>query len=256
MSPIHLRRTGAVLASVGTTTALALLPVAGAQAAVVGQYAAAGEAFASFQGSGGGDCILSSAAGSNNVQSTLQTFHHGTRHASATGNATFTNTLNSADQVTVKTHVDSTMTLKRKHHDLVFLDLTAGGTVAVNHTISGSSCEGSGEALGETEVAFTESKAGWLTLTRDAKVPDSLEEFVVVNATSGKTVTLAIWQGGASHDVGRAKLKPGTYVVEAAAVGVTSPGVGILGKAQPRSSKVAQTVHLHAAFTPLKKKHH
>jgi hypothetical protein len=251
----YVQRSVAVLASAGATAALTLLPATGAHASVAGMYAAAAVADASFQGSGGGDCTLTSASGSDDVQSSIKNFNHGTKHASATGKATFTNTLNSSDKVTVKTHVDSAMTLRKKHNDLSVFDLTVGGSVVVNHTVTGSQCRGSGEAIGETAVNFTEHKKGWLTLTRDTKKPNSFVEFIIVNAKNGQPVTLEIYQGDKSHSVSRALLKPGHYAIAQGIAGITAGGGGIFAKAQSqsRSARVAQTIHIRAEFAPLKK---
>lgn len=245
----YVRRSVAVVASVGVTAALTLVP-SSAQAKVAGLYAAAGFASATFVGSGGGSCDLTSAPGSNNVQSPVRHFNHGTKNASADLKATFTNSLDTSDKVTVKGHVDSSLTLKRKHHDLSAFELTVGGSVKINHTVTGSQCRATGDVVGEMAVTFTEHKKGFLTVTRDTKKPSSVVELVLENAKTGQEVAFEVYVGGPSHFVSRALLKPGTYRIDEAEAGIV--GGALLTKSAARSTKVAQTVHLSGVFTPKK----
>jgi hypothetical protein len=246
----HLHRTVALLASAGATAALTLVPNAGAYAAVQGLYIAGGNAGADFVGSGGGTCDVTS--GSDSVQTGIRSFDHGTKRASADLRATFTNSLDPSDKVTVKGHVDSSLTLKKKHNDLSTFALTVGGTIAVNHTVTGSQCRGSGQVFGATQVAFTEHKKGWLYLTRDTKKPNSFVEFILINTRTGQAVALDFFQGSRSHVTTRARLKPGTYEVSQNEAGLAIGAGGILMKSQALSARAAQTVHLTAQFKPNK----
>lgn len=248
--PRIVRRPVAVLAGTGTAVALALVPGA-AHAQVAGLYAAAGESSAHYTGTGtGGTCDLTS--GSASTTSSIRHFNHGTKHASADLNATYTNSLDTSDQVTVKGHLDSSLTLKRKHHDLSSFELTAGGSISINHSVIGSDCSASGEVLGEVQLQFTEHKKGYLTLTRDTKKPHSLTEIVIENVATGQEVAFSIFEGSQSHIVSKALLKPGTYQVAELLAGVSSGDAGPLPKSAPRTSKVAQTLDVSGVFAPLK----
>lgn len=248
-STTFVRRSGAILASAGTAAALALLPSASANAAVAGQYAAAGNASATYTGTGGGTCDLS--AGSSSSESPIKTFNHGTRSASADLNATFTNSLDSTDSVQVKGHVDSTLTLHKKHGDLTGYQLTVGGSISVNHTITGSQCRGSGDVIGEAAVMFTEHKKGWFYFTRTTKQPNTLVEFVLINTKTDQVVSLDVFEGSHSKVTSRAELKPGTYEIEQNEAGITAGSTGVL-KSQPRSTKAKQTITLTGQFKPIK----
>lgn len=249
-STTFLRRSVAVLASAGTTAALALLPSASAHASVAGLYAAAGNAGASYTGTGGGTCTLTS--GSSSTESPVKHFSKGTKSASADLNATFTNSLDSSDQVQVKGHVDSTLTLHKKHNDLTYYQLTVGGTVSINHTTTGSDCRGEGDVLGEAQVTFTEHKKGWFYFTRTTKQAHSLVEFVLINVKTDQVVSLDVFQGDHSSTTSRALLKPGTYEIEQNEAGITAGGVGVFAKAGPKSTKVKQTITLTGQFKPIK----
>lgn len=248
----QLHRSVALLASAGATAALTLVPASGAHAAVAGLYAAAAASNAEFVGSGGGTCDLTSAPGSDDVTSGIRHFSHGTKHASADLKATYTNSLDTADKVTVKGHVDSSMTLKKKHNDLSAFELTVGGSVQINHTITGSQCQGSGEVLGETQVSFTEHKKGVLSLTRDTQKPNSLIELVIENAKTGQAVAFTVFEGSHSHAVSKAVLKPGTYVIAEGFAGIVAGESGIPLKSARLSTKVAQTIDIHGVFAPKK----
>jgi hypothetical protein len=252
------RRSVAVLASAGAAGALALVPAGGAQAQVQAEYAAGGSANAEFVGSGGGDCNLISAPDSDNVLTTPVIFGHGTKHASANLSATFQSSLNLSDQVHVKGHTDTTLTVKRQpNKDLSSFDLTAGGSLKITHTVIPSQCHASGVMGGLIEGAlFTEHKKGYFYLTRDTLKPDSETEFILYNEQTDQEVAFEFYAGGASHATSRALLKPGTYAIEETITAVTAGGVQPEAKTAQRSTKVAQTVELNGQFKPLKNKHH
>jgi hypothetical protein len=243
------RRSLAVLASTGLGAALAFIPSGSALAAVQGQYVASAQAEATFIGNGGGTCTLSS--GDDSVETNPVAFTHGTKHRSVDLDATFTNSLDPSDQVRVKGHGDSTLTLKKRHKDLSAFDLTFGGSVKISHTIIGSQCRGSGDVLASTEVIFTEHKKGVLTLTRSTKKPGSVLTFVLFNVDTDRAVVIDAFEGSHSHNTAHVTLKPGKYGIAETEVGIEA-GSSVVLKNAARTSKVAQTLHLHATFTPKK----
>jgi hypothetical protein len=247
----HVHRSLALLASAGATTALSLVPSAGAHAAVHAQYAAVGQADASYRGpTSGGTCDLTS--GNDDIVGHISTFSHGTRRSSVNLGATFTSSDNSSDQVKVKGHADTSLTIKRKHNDLSAFALTAGGSLTVKHTVAGSACEGSGSVLAVLpELAFTEHKKGWLYLTRDTKQANSFTELILVNTKTDEAVSLDVYQGTKSHVTSRALLKRGSYVIEESEGGLAIGSTGIL-KTAALTKTAAQTVHIQGKFKPTK----
>jgi hypothetical protein len=247
-----IRRSGAVLTSTCAAAALTLLTPVGAQAAVHGQYEAFGSANADYTGPTiGGDCNLSSAPGSDQVETATTSFTHGTRHKALNLDATFASSDNSADTVRIRGHVSSDLTIKRKHKDLTSFDLGVGGSVKITHSMSGSACRGSGAVVAETSIVFTEHHKGYFYFTRDTKKPNSVSEFILVNLKTNKLVTLDFYEGSKSHQTSRALLKPGKYAVELAEAGIVGGQLGLAAKSQ-LSAKVARTIHLQGEF---KRKH-
>jgi hypothetical protein len=245
------RRSVAVLASAGATVSLALIPAGGAHAAVHGTYAAFGDAEARFTGSGGGTCTLST--GLDEVESPVHKFTHGTKHASVDLDATFTNSLDSSDSVRVKGHADTSLTLHRQHGDLTGFVYGAGGTISVQHTVSGSQCQGSGFVGAEMLLGFSEHKKGYLYVTRDTKKPADFTEYVLINTDTEKLVSLDFFQGGQSHQTNRALLKPGHYAIEEGELGLSVGGSGISGRSGTLDAKAKATVTLVGQFKPSKK---
>jgi hypothetical protein len=250
---IPLRRSGAVLTAVGVAAALTFLTPTTAHAAVQGQYAAIGSAYASYDGpTVGGTCDLS--AGDNSVQSSIATFGDGTKRRSVDLDATFTASDNAADTVRVRGHVDSKLTLERKHRDLRSFELEAGGKVSISHSISGSSCAAQGTVAGVTQTIFNEHKKGWLYITRDTHKANSAVTMIVINAKTGKLVTLDFFQGTKSHSTSRALLKPGKYALYQTQAGVSVGGFGLLSaKAAPRAATAKLTISVSGEFKPIKK---
>lgn len=243
-------RTVATLASAGAAAALTLIPAGGAHAAVHGMYAAFGSANAQYTGTSGGTCALS--AGDDNPESSVQTFNHGTRHASVHLDATFTNSLNSGDAVRLEGHAASTLTLHRHHGDLTQFALAVGGSISIQHSVPSSECQGSGSVGGETAVQFSEHKSGYFYFTRDTKKPNSFSEYFLINTDTGKLVSLDFFEGGRSHETSRARLKPGNYAIENNQLGVSVGEGGLLARSAPRETKVKLTVSLTGEFKPSK----
>lgn len=241
----------AILASAAAAAALVLVPGASAQAAVHGEYAAFAQANADYTGSSGGSCDLT--AGLDHVTSPVHDFNHGSRSASVDLDATFTNSLDSSDSVRVRGHADSTLTLHRKHGDLTDFDLGVGGSVSVQHSAAGSSCQGTGSALGGIQVVFTEHKKGYFYVTRDTKKPDSVTEYVLINVATDKLLALDVYSGDQSHETGRTLLKPGQYELVETQAGLSIGGSGIVLKSAPLVAKAKLTVHLQGEFKPSKR---
>jgi hypothetical protein len=243
-----LRRSGVVLTTAGVTAALTLgLPLA-ANAAVHAQFAAAASANADYTGPTiGGTCLLSS--GDDGTESSIATFTHGTKHRSVNLDATFASSDNAADTVRVRGHLNTDLTIRKQGKDLKSFDFAAGGSVKINHALSGSSCAGSGTVIGEMAIEFTEHHKGYFYLTRTTKKPGSIAVFALVNLENGKLVTLDLFQGTRSKSTSRALLKPGHYGVELSEIGISAGTGGIILKSpEARSAKVARTIHLLAEF--------
>jgi hypothetical protein len=244
------RRSGAAVTAGAAAAALTLLSPVAANAAVDTQFAAVGSADANYTGPTlGGSCDLSSAPGTDSVQSSIATFTHGTKHRSVDLDATFASSDNPADTVRVRGHSQADLTIDKAGRDLKSFALAVGASVRVTHSMGGSACDGEGFAGGAFNLLFTEHHKGHIFLTRDTKKPGSLSEFVLINAKSGKIVTLDLYTGTKSHETSRALLKPGKYVVEFAQAGISTGTEGLMLKSgQPVSAKIARTLHLSGVF--------
>ena len=251
MTTTIIRRTGALVTSVGVAAALTLLTPITANAGVHGQYGALGQADASYNGPTiGGDCTLTD--GDDSTSSPIATLSNGTKRRSVNVDATFTSTDSLADSVRVRGHLDSKLTLKKKGRDLQSFEMAAGGSIKVNHTIGGSACEASGAVAGQSQTMFTEHKKGWFYITHDVKVPHAVIEAELINLDTDKIVTLDIYLGEHSHQTSRAKLKPGRYgliVVTGVTVG-NNIGIGLAKPSLRAKAKLTTTVSGH--FKPLK----
>jgi hypothetical protein len=250
MKTSMMRRSVAMLASAGVTTAIALLPSAAAHASVKAEFQAEGEADASYVGpTAGGSCDLTS--GHDDVFSPGVTFHHGTKRQSVKLGATFTSSDNSADQVRVKGHVNSSLTVKRKGGGLSSLDLTADAAVTVSNTESGSACRGSGDLLGGIQLLnFTESKKGVLSIDYTTSKPQALIEFVVFSYKTEQSVMEVLNVGNHTHGTGQVTLKPGKYAIGETEVGAF--GGSVFAKRASLTHKTSRTVEVKAAFMPKK----
>jgi hypothetical protein len=242
----------AVLAGAGVAAALTLIPSTGAQAAVTADFAAAGYSSATYTGSDGGTCELT--AGQATSASHPVTMTHGTKRRSVDLRATYANSLDSSEKAKVKGHLDGTLTIKRKHHDLRVVDLGVKGRLEASRT-PGSKCRATGELVaGITNATFTEHKKGWFYLTRDTGKARSLVEFAIVNVKTGRPVVLTTFAGRRSHETSRAKLRPGTYAIEEAEAGLYA-GLAFAPARSGATEKATLDVHLHGRFAPLTKKH-
>src|SRR5262249_55257786 len=142
----RVRRAMALVGGAGVAVAFTLVPGT-AHASVQAEYVAEASADARYTGpTPSGVCALTSAPGSDEVESTPTMFSHGTKQKAVNLDATFASPDNSADTVRIKGHLESTLSVKRAaHKDLADLDLKAGGTVKVSNKMSGSACQGSGQ---------------------------------------------------------------------------------------------------------------
>jgi len=188
------------------------------------------------------------------VTKPITTFTHGIRHKSVDIDATFASTDSASDTVRIKGHLDSRLTLNRKHKQLKSFELAAGGSMKMIHSMANSTCQGSGAVVGETLTLFTERKKGWFYLTHDVGKKNSVIEVELVDLDREKVVALDIFAGTHSQATSRAKLKPGHYEV-LAIVGVTvgnDIGIG-LSKAS-LAEKVKLTTTVSGEFKPIRKK--
>jgi hypothetical protein len=250
-SHTRFRRGLAVVAGAGAAAALTLLPGT-AHAAVKGLYAATGESDVRYVGpTSGGTCTLTS--GDDNPVGKVSTFSHGTKRSSVDLKTRYTSSDNSSDVTTVKGHLDSALTLKRKAGDLKSFALSAGGTLSVSHAVPGSACQATGSMLAQVpQLQFTEHHKGWFYLTRDTKKPNSFTEFILVNLNTNSAVALDVYSGTKSHVTSRVKLGAGNYMVEQTQIGLEIGSTGVLKSAQ-LSKRAEQTVHLTGQFKPLGK---
>jgi hypothetical protein len=253
-SSLIFRRSVAVLAGAGATTALALIPSTAANASVKAEFGARGDAHASYVGpTVGGMCTLTS--GDQEPLSSGVTFHRGTKRQSVNLGATFTSSDNSADQVRVKGHVKSALTIKRKHGDLSSLDFTADAAVTITNTVSGSACRGSGDALGTIPLlSFTEAKKGKLNLSFTTSKPHALIEFIVFSYKTDEPITQIVNVGDRTQGTSQMTLKPGKYAIAETEIGAFSGSIA--GKSASLSHKTSRTVEVTARFTPKTHHHH
>jgi hypothetical protein len=246
-SSTFLRRSAAVLVSTGAAAALALAPSA-AHAGVSFAYLAAGNASASDTSSDGSTCSLTSAPGSDSVETGTTTFSHGTKHKSVALDATFADELTPSDSVRVKGHLDSKLTLVKRHHDLRSFALEANGSIKISHSISGSACSAQGSvAAGFESATFTEHKKGTLTLTRGTNKPGSIAIIALVDLTRNKAVVVDLFEGSHSKGVSHVALKPGTYAIEECEIGLQAGGEVIL-KSPQRTTKKTMDLSLTGEF--------
>jgi hypothetical protein len=232
-------------AAAGLAVAVAGLPAGSAHANVAATYAAQG--FSSASSTGAGDCNLTS--GDESPSSAEKQFRDGTKRASVSLNTRYTNSLDATDITHVKGHVDSKLTVDKRHRDLKSFELAAGGSVKITHSLLNSECEASGQLLGIATIVFTEHHKGWFYLTRDTKKPNSAAIFALVNAKTGNLKTLDFFEGDKSHATSRTLLRPGKYaIVELAAGVVLSESGGILKSGRTPDRSVSLTMTLQGEF--------
>ncbi|WP_151084023.1 hypothetical protein [Nocardioides cynanchi] len=230
------RRTIAVTASAGLAAGLAWLPAGPASAAVVAQFAAQGSANTSSS------CTLTT--GDDQPSSPGATFSSGTQSQSVDLAATFTNTGNSADTVSMTGHYATTMTVAKQGGDLSKLVATGKGSVGI------SAAQGSASAcLPQAFVdlfgffEFTESHSGWIYITRNTVPKQGIALAAVADEATSRAIAFDVWQGAGSSAVSRGFLTPGTFGGQIA-VGLTAGNVPPIFpfKRTPQSS-IAVTFH-------------
>jgi hypothetical protein len=250
MTTSLLRRSAVALAATASTAALTLLPSAGAYALPPTGFVVGGNADASWVGSGGGDCTLTSSMGSDDPQTTPVSFTHGSKTRQLDMAATFTSSLDAGDRVKVKGHIKSTLTLHRfSNHDFRSLDLTASGDVTLKNTVSGSHCRGAGSMFaGIPSQSVKVSKKGVLHVSYRTNQPSSVVAFILVNATNGHPVIETLSASGHLKGSAKASLKPGHYFIFETEVGVLK-NESFFGKASSLRQSTSADLHLHASFT-------
>jgi hypothetical protein len=240
---IPARRILAASASVGLAAAIACLPAGSAQANVAATFQAVGSSNAFVPG-GASTCDLQ-VGDDDSPSTTPKQFRDGTRRASVSLDTTYTNSLDPTDVVHVKGHVDSKLTVDKRHRDLKSFTLKAGGSIKIVHTLLSSNCEATGSVLGFATMDFTEHHKGWFYLTRDTQEPNAAAIFVLVNAKTGHLKTLDLFEGGdQSHATSRVFLRPGKYSISqmAAGVALSDSGLAKSGLTPDRAASLTTTL--------------
>jgi hypothetical protein len=230
------RRTIAVTASAGLAAALAWLPAGPASAAVVAQFVAQGSATTSPS------CTLT--AGADQPSSAGTTFSSGTRSQSVDLDATFTNTGDPTDTVSMAGHYTAGMTIANRGGDLSKLVATGKGGLGITAAQgSASAClpQAFIDLFGFFE--FTESQSGWIYVDRTTVPEQGVALTSVADEATSKAIALDVWQGAGSSALSRGFLTPGTFGGEIA-VGLTAGNVPpiIPFKSAPQST-IAVTFH-------------
>lgn len=258
-----LRRAVVGAVATGAALGLAVLPLGGANAAVKGQYGAFGSSSASYTGAtSGGTCDL--ARGSSSASTTPVQFNDGTKRRSLDLDATYASSDDpTGDRTRIKGHIDSKLTLNKKGRDLASFTLAAGGRLGLTHSSAHTSCQVSGSMAAGTQVLFTEHKTGWFYYSHKTTTPNVIVLAILVNYKTGKPVALDEYTGGASQLTARAKLRPGTYALYQAYLGM-SVGEGFLPfitKSQAPGvtldaarSKVVLDNYIKGVFKPIKRR--
>lgn len=229
------RRVLAASASIGMAAALALLPAGPAAASVAAQFAAQGSASTSAS------CTLSS--GDDSVQSGISSFSSGTRKHSVNLDASFANTGDATDTVNMIGHYTSTMTIGKSAGNLTKAVMTGQGNVSIDAAQGNATdCEPQALVAGVSIVQFTESKAGWLYLTRHTVPKAGLGVALVSNVATDNAVVLDLYQGNASDAVSRGFVKPGTYS-STMLVGLTAGNVPPIFLKAAQQSSMALVYH-------------
>jgi hypothetical protein len=140
--------------------------------------------------------------------------------------------------VRLRAHSGADLTVRKKNRDLKSFELAVGGSVKVTHSIANSTCDGQGLGGAAFQIAFTEHHKGRLFLTRDTLKRHSISEFLLLDADTGKLVTLDLFAGDQSHATSRAELKPGRYIVQFALAGVSTGTQGFELKSGAPLSRV------------------
>jgi hypothetical protein len=250
-SPGSLRRILTTTALAGAIAGLVLLPINGAYAGVAARYVASGSSDSFYTGSTVGATCDLEAGDNDNPVTTERDFSDGTKRASIGLNTHYVNSVDSSDSVHVKGHIDTKLTVDKRHRDLHSFDFAAGGNLVLTHSTTGSDCETSGNVVGQALVKFTEHKKGYFYFTRDTSKPHSVVVFVLENLKTQKVVALDAFSGTQSHATSRAFLKPGTYAIIQMQAGLTVSDSGVVLKS-PSSTRqsVNLSMSLHGEFKP------
>jgi hypothetical protein len=226
-------------ATVTLVAALAWLPVGAASASVQNNFFALADGNSSYTGAGVFDCTLT--AGVDNPQSLPATFSSGTKSRSVNLNQTYTSTANSADATTVIGHYKGSLSVSTRHGDLAGFTMSGSGSATITKALGNSSQCRTGAVLGvESQTSFTESKPGWLYVTRDTGM--SAETlFVAANQTTMSPVLFEIYFGNASKATARGFLTPGSYVIPEWLVAMIAGDGGGIAKNAPGGGTVERS---------------
>ncbi len=228
----RVHRALAVSASAGLVSALAWLPAGPASAAVANTLAAAANVSSEFTGVGAFNCDLTS--GEDSVLSTEAQFSSGVKTRSARLDATFTSEADPSDITRVTGHFKGDLNVSKHHGDLAAFTLAGSGNATVSRAKGNASqCATSVFAGVEATTDFTETKPGWLYVTRDTS--DSAESAIFAfNKLTNQTVLFEEFFGGASRSTERAFLTPSSYGIPELVVGVDN---GLLAAAKTGSTR-------------------
>jgi hypothetical protein len=225
------RRTLALTASGSLVAALAWLPGVPASALVHNQFGVGGSSSSDYTGTVGPNaCLVTSGAGTDSVSTTPIDFSAGTRTQSADLNTTFTSTANSADITAVNGHYKGSLTVSKSHGDLRTFRMGGSGQISIIRALGNATQCATSAIMGVTSTTdFTESKPGWLYVTRDTKKPaESI--FIAVDNTHNRALLFEEYFGGASHATERAFLTPGSFSIPEWILAVVAGGSGIFLK--------------------------
>lgn len=233
------RRIAAVCASAGLAAGLTWLPAGPASATVQNDVWAAADGNANFTGAGAFDCNLT--AGVDSPQSTHATFSSGTATESVDLDQTFTSTADPSDTTRIVGHYKGSLSVSKRHGDLAGFAMGGSGTATLTRALGNASqCHTTGFLSVQAQTQFTETKPGWLYVSRDTGA-SAETVFIVANPTTMQTVLFELYVGNESKATARGFLSPGTYLVPEWAVVMTVGDGGGMFKSAPGGRTVERT---------------
>jgi hypothetical protein len=219
------RRTLAVTAGGAIVAALAWLPLGSASAGVHNTFSVGGSSQSDYTGTVGPN-ICQVTAGSTSVSTTPITFSSGTRSQSASLSTTFTSTASSADVTSVSGHYRGSLTVATHRGDLAGFTMGGSGSLAITRALGAATQCDTSAVMGVTSMTdFTESRAGWLYVTRDTTKPAETI-FIAVDNTHQRVVVFDEFFGAASRATERGFMSPGLFTIPEWIVAVTAGNAG------------------------------
>ncbi len=219
------RRTLAVTASGALVAALAGIPFGSASAGVHNSFSVGGSSQSDYTGTVGPN-ICQVTSGSSSVSTTPIVFSSGTRTQSGNLNTTFTSTANSSDVTSVIGHYKGSLTVSKHHGDLTGFKMGGSGSLSVTRALGNATQCDTSAIMGVTSVTdYTESKPGWLYVTRDTKKPAETI-FIAIDNTHQRVVVFEEYFGAASKATERGFMSPGSFSIPEWILAVTSGTAG------------------------------